>query len=165
MNISQTYHSDHFVIYTNIESLCHIPKININYMPSCFNFKNQNNAVTSTMFLPREAHLDLASKFFTGVSSYQHTLLSILPKFHTLRRKADVQHKLHCFLGGTSGKESTCQCRRHRRWGFDPWVGRIPWRRGRQHILVFLLENPQRQRSLVGYSPKSHKEWDTTEVT
>ena len=25
-----------------------------------------------------------------------------------------------------SGKESTCQCRRH---GFNPWVGKIPWRR------------------------------------
>ena len=26
-------------------------------------------------------------------------------------------------LGGTSGKESTCQCRR---CGFDPWFGKIP---------------------------------------
>jgi len=25
-----------------------------------------------------------------------------------------------------SGKESTCQCRNS---GFDPWVGKIPWRR------------------------------------
>ena len=24
-----------------------------------------------------------------------------------------------------SGKESTCQCRRHKRWGFDLWVGKI----------------------------------------
>ena len=28
-----------------------------------------------------------------------------------------------------SGEESASQCRRHRRWGFDPWVGKIPWRR------------------------------------
>ena len=27
-----------------------------------------------------------------------------------------------------SGKESTCQCRRCRRHGFYPWVGKIPWR-------------------------------------
>ena len=33
------------------------------------------------------------------------------------------------FPGGASGKESTCQCRRH---GFDPWVGKIPWRKTRQ---------------------------------
>ena len=29
------------------------------------------------------------------------------------------------FPGGTSGKEPACQCRRHRRCGFDPWVGKI----------------------------------------
>ena len=27
---------------------------------------------------------------------------------------------------GTSGKEPTCQCRRHKRPGFDPWVRKIP---------------------------------------
>ena len=28
-----------------------------------------------------------------------------------------------------SCKESVCQCRRHKRCRFDPWVGKIPWRR------------------------------------
>ena len=32
------------------------------------------------------------------------------------------------FPGGTSGKEHTYQCRRHKRHGFDPWAGKIPWR-------------------------------------
>ena len=32
----------------------------------------------------------------------------------------------HGFPWWLSGKESTCQCRRCR---FDPWVGKIPWRR------------------------------------
>ena len=32
-------------------------------------------------------------------------------------------------LSGTSGKEPAYQCRRHKRLGFDPWVGKIPWRR------------------------------------
>ena len=44
-----------------------------------------------------------------------------------------------------SGKESTCQCRRHE---FDPWIGKIPWRRKRQAIPAFLSAE-----SLVGYSP------------
>ena len=39
---------------------------------------------------------------------------------------------------GASGKEPTCQHRRHKRCGFDPWVGRIPWRRKWQPTLVFL---------------------------
>ena len=32
-------------------------------------------------------------------------------------------------------KESACQFRRHR---FNPWVGKILWRRKRQHTPVFL---------------------------
>ena len=31
--------------------------------------------------------------------------------------------------GGASGKEPACQCRRLKRHRFDPWVGKIPWRR------------------------------------
>ena len=42
------------------------------------------------------------------------------------------------FPGGTSGKESACQCRRHERLGFNPWVGKIPWRTEWQPIPVFL---------------------------
>ena len=38
-----------------------------------------------------------------------------------------------------SGKESTCQCRRHE---FDPWVRKIPWRRKWQPISVSLPGNP-----------------------
>ena len=33
------------------------------------------------------------------------------------------------FPGGTSGKEPASQCRTHKRCGFDPWVGKTPWRR------------------------------------
>ena len=28
-----------------------------------------------------------------------------------------------------NGKEFSCQCRRHKRHRFDPWVGKIPWNR------------------------------------
>ena len=35
------------------------------------------------------------------------------------------------FPGGTSGKEPACQCRRHKRRRFDPWVRRIPLEEGR----------------------------------
>ena len=33
------------------------------------------------------------------------------------------------FPGGASGKELTCQCRRHKRCRFDPQFGKIPWGR------------------------------------
>ena len=42
------------------------------------------------------------------------------------------------FLRGTSGKEPYCQCKRHKRCGFDPWDGKIPRRRSWQPTLVFL---------------------------
>ena len=67
------------------------------------------------------------------------------------------------FPGGTSGKEPACQCRRHKRYDFDPWVGKIPWRRKWQPTPVFLPGKSYRQRSLVGYSPWGLKESDTTE--
>ena len=33
------------------------------------------------------------------------------------------------FPGGTRGKETACRCRRQKRCSFDPWVGKIHWRR------------------------------------
>ena len=52
-----------------------------------------------------------------------------------------------------SGKDSACQCRRRRRWGFDPWVGKIPCRRKWQPTPVFLPRESHGQRSLAGCSP------------
>ena len=62
-----------------------------------------------------------------------------------------------------SGKESTCQCRRCRRCGFDPWVGKMPWRRKWQPTPVFWAAESHGQRSWVGHSPWGGKESDTTE--
>ena len=39
------------------------------------------------------------------------------------------------FPGGSDGKEFTCNVGRP---GFDPWVGKIPWRRAWQPTPVFL---------------------------
>ena len=48
---------------------------------------------------------------------------------------------------------------------FDPWVGKIPWRRKWQPTPVFLPGESHGQRSLVGYRLWGHKESDTTEAT
>ena len=72
------------------------------------------------------------------------------------------------FPGGTSGKESTCQSRRHKRSGFDPWVGKIPWRRASQSTPGFSPGEFHGQKSLVGYTVHriaQSTELDTTEVT
>ena len=72
---------------------------------------------------------------------------------------------LTCFPGGTSGKESTCQCRRHKRRRFNPCVREIPWSRIGQPTPVFLPGKFHGQWSLVGYRPWGHKQSDTTERT
>ena len=68
-----------------------------------------------------------------------------------------------------SSKESTCQCRRHRRHGFNPWVGKIPWRSKWQPISVFLLGNPMDRgawRATVLGISKSHTQLsDWTQCT
>ena len=48
---------------------------------------------------------------------------------------------------------------------FDPWVGKIPWRRKWQPTPVFLLGESYVQRSLTGYSPWGCKESDTPRET
>ena len=42
------------------------------------------------------------------------------------------------FPGGASVKEHTCQRWKPKRYGFSPWIGKIPWRRKWQPTLVFL---------------------------
>ena len=55
-----------------------------------------------------------------------------------------------------SSKESTCQCRR---CGFDPWIGKIPCRKGNDSPLQYsYLEN-----SIDRGTWRGHKESDTTE--
>ena len=99
-----------------------------------------------------------------------------LPGFSISRSRHWWAHELHLMRGGVgfvvgmapsvlwlpwsvSDKESACQCRRHR---FDPWLGKIPWRREWQPTPVFLPGEFHGQRSLVGYSPWYRKESGTT---
>ena len=46
---------------------------------------------------------------------------------------------------------------------FDPWVGKIPFRRAWQPTPVFLPGKFHGQRSLAGYSTWGHRESDTKE--
>ena len=55
----------------------------------------------------------------------------------------------------TSGKKHICRCG----CGFDPRVGKIPWRRKWQPNPVFLPGRSHGQRSLAGNSPWVHRSW------
>ena len=50
-----------------------------------------------------------------------------------------------------------------KRFGLDPLVGKIPWRRKWQLPPVFLPGKLHGQKTLVGYSPWGHKESDTND--
>ena len=69
------------------------------------------------------------------------------------------------FPGGTSGKEPTCQCKRHK----ETWVWSLSWEDPLEDIMaptpVFMPKKSNGQRSLAGYSPLVLKESDTTEAT
>ena len=75
-------------------------------------------------------------------------LLLLLSRFSHVRKDASYFKSLgremytdvssSCFPGGISGKESACHGKRHKRCGFDPWIGKIPWRRKSQPTPVFL---------------------------
>ena len=55
------------------------------------------------------------------------------------------------------GSEFACQCRRHMRGRFNPWVRKIPCRRKWQPTTVILPGKFHGQKSLAGYSLRGHK--------
>ena len=63
------------------------------------------------------------------------------------------------FPGDTSGKEPICRCRRCKRRGCDPWIGKIPWKRAYQPTPVFLPGEPQGQRNQAECSPWVGQSW------
>jgi len=76
---------------------------------------------------------------------------------HIIQWEKDI---LEVNPGGSDGKSVCLQCGRP---GFDPCVGKIPWRRKWHPTPVLLPGKSHGQRSLVGYSPWGRKELDTTE--
>ena len=64
-----------------------------------------------------------------------------------------------------SGKQSTCNAEDVGDSGLIPGVGRSPEGGHGYPLTVFLSGESHGQRSLVGYSPRGHKESDMTEVT
>ena len=76
--------------------------------------------------------------------------------------KSVLNHKIfahfYCLFisGGASGKEPICQCRRYKRYRFDPWVGKIPWGRKWHPTPVFLPGESYGQKSLVELQRVGH---------
>ena len=70
-----------------------------------------------------------------------------------------------CFPGGISDKEPICQCRRLKRCGFDPWVGKIHCSRLWQPTWCSCLENPRDRGAWWAMVHRGHKESYITKVS
>ena len=93
---------------------------------------------------------------WTGHYVGKHPFQRSCPRFIHLFSRCNGHKGLLWWL---SVKESACQ---YRSCEFNPWAGKIPWKRKWQPIPVFLPENSHGQKSLEGYSPWGRKEWNTT---
>ena len=72
-----------------------------------------------------------ATNHFGGIiPSSSHFVTGQVPHLSTDTHTASIWGPFKAppgFPGGSSGKEPTCQCRRCKRHGFNPWIGKIPW--------------------------------------
>ena len=109
---------------------------------------------------PSRAELSFASfshvkQFFPPTTSECNPFwqISYLKLKRLFIRRLDQCFHLSWWL---SSKESAYQCRERR---FNPWVGKIPWRRKWQPTPVFLPGKSHGQRSLAGFSPWGRKSW------
>jgi len=96
-----------------------------------------------------------------GLSHFRQILYHLStqgsPKYPRVGCQSLLQGIFPTFSGSASGKEPVCPCRRCKRLGFSPWVGKIPWSRKWQTTPVFLPEKFHGQRSLAGYNPWGHR--------
>ena len=95
----------------------------------------------------------------------KHSILVIKPVLVYIHSQFTCYLLICDFPGDASGKEPSCQFRRHKRPGFNPWFRKILWRRKWWPTPVFMPGKSHERRSLVGNSPWGRKELDTTEVT
>ena len=110
------------------------------------------------VFLPGKFH---GRRSLVGYSPWGHKESDMTEWFHFT--------SLHVFWMGLprwlSGKEFTFQCRRGRKCGFDPWVGKITWRRQWQPTPVFLPGESHGQRKPNGLqsvgSQRVRHDWAT----
>ena len=79
------------------------------------------------------------------------------------RSRCTRKERASAWVMAAQWQRTCCQCRRRKGPGFNPWVGKILWRREWQPTPVFMPGKSLGKRILVGYSPWGHKESDRTE--
>ena len=101
-----------------------------------------------------------------NVAHIKHTMLQIIiTSIKISSRGTPKDYKRRLDQDSSKDKEPSCQCRRHKRLRFDPWVRNIPCSKKWHPTPVFLPGKFHGQRNLAGHSPWGCKEFDTIEAT
>jgi len=101
------------------KSFCEHVFISLGYIPRSRIVGSHGNCVFKFL---RNCQTALQSGW--NILYFQHQYTRVQISLHFL-----LTFIIMSFPGNTSGKEPTCQCRKHKRCRFNPWVGKIPWRR------------------------------------
>ena len=110
------------------------------------------NKIVYTNFFFQISHIFVNYNISFSLSDLLHSVWQSLGPSMTLQMTRFLPFH-HGLLKWQGGKESACQCRRHKRCRFNPWVGKIPWNRKCQPTPIFLPRKLHGQRALEGYSP------------
>ena len=149
-------------------------RLHFHFLLSCIGEGNGNPLQCSCLENPRDGGAWWASIYgvaqsLTGLKRLSSSSRNAETKEEQSRNNRAVIKQGPGFSTGLPrwfyGKESACQCKRHKRCRFSPWVGKIPWRRSWLPTPVFLPEESQGRGSLVGFSPWGRTESDMTEAT
>ena len=76
----------------------------------------------NSMYLYSKCSLYLCLNYFKKEKWKNQTHTFYVLIIHKLWGRDTTIHYILGFPGGASGKEHTCQCRRRKRHGFDPWI-------------------------------------------
>ena len=92
----------------------------------------------------QSVQFDISSHTYTTTIKMTDSPCSNCPHVHYSPSLLPSPTPSQGFPGDAGGKEHACQCRRRKGHSFNPWVGKIPWRRARQPTPVFLPEESYR---------------------
>ena len=128
----------------------------IKYMKAELSIMKHNSSHDDFIFL----RFSLIKQYFWQFPFYLGSLLIYLKVVFLCSFNAlpSLFHNLCHSLHGASQvalvvKNTPGQCSTLKRYGLDPWVGKIPRRRKWQPTPVYLHRESHRQRNLAGYSP------------
>ena len=107
-------------------------------------------------------HFSMTPFWLCLISSWQEGCLGWSRTFFFYVNKIKLEYCIEMIVlpWGLRWQRICLQCKRP---GFDPWVGKIPWRREWLPPPVFFAGEFHGQRRLAGYSPLVCEELGTTE--